>query len=912
MAKDLETDLIIPERIQTQNIFIPAPAFEQLIADLPLSADLIRTLKFFKFSKLGELHSIPYRKILKKFINVNLSNYNLIAELYTFLISLQSTETSRLTGNENDFEKEERFFEIQPEKEKTEICDQEKAENPEIKYSPAAETVNNSNDDFESFLEKTIFIAPKFKEYPINLLELSVRLENVLHTLDLKTLGDLHEMSVRQIFHTKNCGRKSIFELRDLIEKIQQDEFVKSFRKIEDTKKLELEKIHIPLAIRDLPISYLVDSTKLRNLFYSIKVKILGDLQDFRIEQIRKIRGVGDSTFTQFQKLVEKAQKSEFDKYLEGKQTDSFKRDLFKCLHRKIFVPENVKNISVNHINFSTRLINILCNLNIEKLGELEKFTFDDLKSVPRSGKDSIFELWQFVAFKQKNADERKNLPEELEVNLPVETALSELSLNGLLKFINDFVGNLPEREQEVVLSRFGGAADERILMLEEIGEKLRVTRERIRQMESDNLKKLKKRLSGISENALEKIKSDIEAAVCPLTARFLIYLTGNDYALFVYPPNFYLHLLKKLAPEIFISAGSQTPVQSTKNVSQLSRKIKVFLDEQTDFLTSAQVFEQLSIRGMLDGYGINDFFEAIRNKKIIIENGDSPEILLIATDKNWLTMTEIARQVLLQSEHSLTATEIVRRAKEMFGAEIDMPSVNSIANLPGYEQDFYLLGKKTIGLRQHFQLPEEQWIDVRNDFYRLLSEKKRPVSTTEAISKKLFDWTNQTTAAEATVVLREDERFKDLGRFLFALSEWQIEEREPIKDLIVKVLREAKMPLTATEIGEGIQRYRSAFTAALSTSLNNYEAIKKYNFGYYGLNEWDDDFREFFITNTNVLYRLVKRNKPVIFEDLCQEFGISYEDELANRLWRALRTIDNLSFNPVYKSPETKISRVY
>ena len=277
--------------------------------------------------------------------------------------------------------------------------------------------------------------------------------------------------------------------------------------------------------------------------------------------------------------------------------------------------------------------------------------------------------------------------------------------------------------------------------------------------------------------------------------------------------------------------------------------------------------------------------------------------------------MPEMARQVLSQSERALTPEEIIERAQEMFGAETELPSVHSLANLPSYEQDFYLLNRRTIGLRQHFQLPEERWNDLRNDFYRLLFERKRPVSTTEVVAKKLFDWANQTTASEATEILRDDERFKDLGRFLFALAKWQIEERQPVKDLAVKVLEETGFPLTASEVGELIQKFRSVSTTSMRTILCSHKAVREFNFGhfnYFGLKQWDDDFREFFIMKKNLIYHFIKRSKTMTFGVLCQEFGITFESELADKLWRRLRTLTDLRFTPVYKSAETKITRVY
>jgi len=57
---------------------------------------------------------------------------------------------------------------------------------------------------------------------------------------------------------------------------------------------------------------------------------------------------------------------------------------------------------------------------------------------------------------------------------------------------IDQILGQLNEREQAVVRMRYGLMEDESDRTLEEIGNALSVTRERVRQIESSAIKKLK------------------------------------------------------------------------------------------------------------------------------------------------------------------------------------------------------------------------------------------------------------------------------------------------------------------------------------------------------------------------------------------------------------------------------------
>ena len=63
---------------------------------------------------------------------------------------------------------------------------------------------------------------------------------------------------------------------------------------------------------------------------------------------------------------------------------------------------------------------------------------------------------------------------------------------DDLLGQIDQILGQLNEREQAVVRMRFGLLDDRSDRTLEEIGNTLSVTRERVRQIESSAIKKLK------------------------------------------------------------------------------------------------------------------------------------------------------------------------------------------------------------------------------------------------------------------------------------------------------------------------------------------------------------------------------------------------------------------------------------
>lgn len=683
-----------------------------------------------------------------------------------------------------------------------------------------------------------IIIPEAVKNLPIDYFDFSVRLDNVLRRLNVELLGDLQGTSFDEIEHTRNCGQKTIDELREFIERLQDEN----------------------------------------------SVEMLDENYQQKLEDVEKCDARNE--------LIEK----------KSNASEELPSNFIKTTSGKIFVPQSVKDISIKCFALSVRLENVLDSLNIKSLGDLEMFSVKEIKQTKNCGWKTQDELQSFIVRIQRTAvaDE---LPEEIIEPLP-----TELDLNGLLNFINSFLIELPDRERQVILSRFGGTSEEKGFTLGEIGEKLGVTRERVRQIESKNIKEFKSRLTSVSDAVLQKLNDDCIASVCPLTTRFLIHLTGDEFSLFEYPPGFYLRLLSELSPDIPIFDKNQSVDHSNKTVKKMRQEIKNQLDSKTEFLSLAEVFNRISYQFTTDNLVMKHFFEAVKANEFIIEPGDSPDVLLISTDKNRLTMVEMARQVLGTSKVALKPREIVKLAGEMFGDEVDLPSEGRVINLPFYEQDFYLLDRKTIGLRKHFRLPEGSWHDVKRDFYELLIEKNCPISTSEVINKSLFGWTSQTTASEAAAILREDEQFKDLGRFLFALTKWQIDERESVKDLIVRALQDSDKPLTATEISNYIQNFRSITPTSMSTILRSHLDVNIFGFGYYGLKSKGNQ-QEFFLTDKKFLNRLIKSLAPLTFAELCRRFNIADNDENSQKLWAAMQTIPKLRFAPNYYMPETIIS---
>jgi hypothetical protein len=180
-----------------------------------------------------------------------------------------------------------------------------------------------------------------------------------------------------------------------------------------------------------------------------------------------------------------------------------------------------------------------------------------------------------------------------------------------------------------------------------------------------------------------------------------------------------------------------------------------------------------------------------------------------------------------------------------------------------------------------------------QSDFEKLLTREGRPVSTPDVIRNQKFDWLNQTNSYELACILRADDRFIDFGKFLFALAEWGIQEREYVKDLIPKILEQARKPLTGNEVLARLQQLRSVSPYAISGHLRKHPQVRDYGFGLYGLKSWGESVHINIVTDSSLIERAIRRAEPPLkFARLCEILNFPVEGNLVDKLWQTCAAI--------------------
>ncbi len=408
-------------------------------------------------------------------------------------------------------------------------------------------------------------------------------------------------------------------------------------------------------------------------------------------------------------------------------------------------------------------------------------------------------------------------------------------------------------------------------------------------------------RLGGgpVLARAIEALAKECDARVIPLTPELFLQRVGAGTNCGEQTAHFYVRVLDYVAPALPAwSPGSTREGSDDPQVEALDDEIEEWLRTTGAQPTAAEAIAHLRTQPKMKKLPTSLFLTALRRSRKVVVNFPEPDHPRLQLRR--LRLFDIALLVLADSPEPLTADEIIDRARARFGADAlalsGRAAENALAAYPG----FFRLGPRSFGLRQHFASTEKEWPKVRNRFSALLRKETRPISSVEVLDKQSVTLPSGVNSYELAEILREDDRFLNLGRRLFGLAEWGAQEREHIKDLLPRVLAEADRPLTVLEIYERLTKLRSATFTGLANILKSVPEVRSLGFGHYGLRDWGDSRKECLVSKRWLVERTVRRSEPpVSFAALCGAFGIPGEGLLADVLWKSCASSEKLRRAP-------------
>jgi Sigma-70, region 4 len=774
---------------------------------------------------------------------------------------------------------------------------------------------------------QTLFIPEKIGKLRLFKLPLSASLFTALKRLKVETFGDLNGMTIKDFQRVSNTGTALFVELNGLTQRARNSDFTAAFRQnvgmsnssglrtfhvnapIKTVAKKEQndpstrvfvpspqapidERIFIPQEARGRAISPFQVSVRLRHVLELKRFCILGDLHGISYAELGKFRNCGKKTVTELRELVRIIQRTQPIGHADG-ISQEFSEPFVALVGDCLTVPASVRDLNFCDLPISVRLGNILEKRKATRFGDLNGVSVNVFRDLRNCGRKTVAEIIRLI---ERAAAGEFNAVAEVSWN-PVE----------LVCTLDALVADLPDRNQQILVLRLGGKIDE-VPTLEEVASKFGLTRERVRQIVDLSIERIRKRGSRRLGSYLEHVERLCCEKVCPLTHALLKQWLEHSPATGCFDLAFYVRLLAELKPTIPAWPAGQDASSGRQGRSKtIERGLEAVLREGFQSVPLSEMLPQLRARTNLRNVGTKEFLAALQHSRRFTVEFPKPDAPAVRLARR--LALEVAKAVLQVSNSPLTPEEILARAHSLVGADATRWNPRTLGNALVEEKGFYLLGPRSYGLRQHFSLPEQTCEQVRADFRELLKQQNRPVSTAEVVNFRRFDWAERTNTYELACIVRQDERLIDLGKFLFALAEWSIEEREYVKDLIPKVLQKAGRPLTGTEVLARLQQLRSVSPPGIASSLRKHPEVRDYGFGHYGLKSWGNSVKSSIVTDAGLLHRVIRRAvPPLTFVRLCEILDVPCAGELAEKLWQTCSALSNVIHIPEERSDKSRL----
>jgi DNA-directed RNA polymerase alpha subunit len=183
----------------------------------------------------------------------------------------------------------------------------------------------------EAARAKTICIPEEARGQPVSSFPLSARLAHILEFRGFHLLGDLDGVRYAEFVGLRNCGRKTLQELRELVETIQHTYPWPQAFKGAETPLVLVDHFFIPAKVHGLNPFDLNLPVRLERALQEKRITRLGDLHGMGLGEFRRLRNFGWRTMDELIRLIERAAAGDFD-VAQAKFSPSQCRELLRAL----------------------------------------------------------------------------------------------------------------------------------------------------------------------------------------------------------------------------------------------------------------------------------------------------------------------------------------------------------------------------------------------------------------------------------------------------------------------------------------------------------------------------------------------------------------------------------------------------
>ena len=151
---------------------------------------------------------------------------------------------------------------------------------------------------FETQTGEGIFIPQEARGQLLSSFSLSMRLRNIFAFKEFRLLGELHGLTYDEVSKYRNCGQKTLKELRELVYNVQKGVTAAS-PAVDDSFSHSASarvEVCIPPYACDFSPSDLPISVRLGNALASMGIRRLGELTGRELKEFREVANCGTRT----------------------------------------------------------------------------------------------------------------------------------------------------------------------------------------------------------------------------------------------------------------------------------------------------------------------------------------------------------------------------------------------------------------------------------------------------------------------------------------------------------------------------------------------------------------------------------------------------------------------------------------
>ncbi len=326
------------------------------------------------------------------------------------------------------------------------------------------ETALKSDDEFDKELKRLEYRLPMFsdelKERHADILKDITKLsKEEITELALETTMVSTYMEIKKLFQTKEASKTSFDLDKERLKEILEQ--IKRGKKISDEAKNAMAKSNLRLVV-SIAKRYTNRGLPFLDLIQEGNIGLMKAVDKFEYK-----RGYKFSTYATWwiRQAISRA-------IADQARTIRIPIHMIETINQinKIIREHIQKNGKEPEVAVIAKEV----NLSVDKVKQVIKITKEPISLEAPIGNEDDGKFGDFV-------EDRASLS-------PMDSILK----NDLKEQIDEVLDQLNEREKAVIRMRFGLMDDESDRTLEEIGKELNVTRERVRQIESSAIKKLK------------------------------------------------------------------------------------------------------------------------------------------------------------------------------------------------------------------------------------------------------------------------------------------------------------------------------------------------------------------------------------------------------------------------------------